>query len=198
MALSPQRRHLLLPIATLIVSLALLAGAAWVTLSSRNPGAPPPSAIGGPFSLIDHDGRPVTDETFKGETTLVFFGFTHCPDVCPTTLFEITQIMKKLGASAKVRGLFVTVDPERDTAELLKNYLSSFDKRITGLTGDRPAIDAMLKTYRVYSRKVPTEGEAYSMDHSAIVYLMDKQMRFVNALPIQDADRAVKEIQRWM
>lgn len=198
MALSPKQRQLLLPIAALAVSLALLAGAVWVTLSPQKPGAPPPSAIGGPFQLIDHEGHAATPDTFKGAPTLVFFGFTHCPDVCPTTLFEISEIMKKLGADAKIHGLFVTVDPERDTAELLKSYLSSFDRRIVGLTGERPAVDAMLKAYRVYSRKVPGEGDTYSMDHSSIVYLMDREMRFVNAVPMQDQARAIAEIRRWM
>jgi protein SCO1/2 len=198
MALSPEQRKLMLPIVTLVTSLILLAGAAWVTISQSGPGAPPPSAIGGPFALIDQDGRAVTEATFKGQATLIFFGYTHCPDVCPTTLFELTQLMKQLGPEAKIRALFVTVDPERDTPQLLKDYLSSFDKRISGLTGERAAIDAMLKTYRVYARKVPLEGEAYSMDHSSIIYLMDKEMRFVNAVPLQDEAKALREIQRWM
>jgi protein SCO1/2 len=192
------RRQMTLPLVVLALSLVLLAGAVAVTMWGRGPGAPAPSAIGGPFTLTDQDGRKVTQDDFRGQPVLVFFGYTHCPDVCPTTLFEISEVMRKLGADAKVRGAFVTVDPERDTPDLLKSYLSSFDKRIGGLTGDRPAIDAMLRNYRVYSKKIPGEGEGYSMDHSAIVYLMDRQMRFINALPLQDEDRAVKEIQRWM
>ena len=198
MTFAPARRQLLLPIIVLGVSLALLAGAVWVTLAPHDPGSPAPSAIGGSFHLVDQDGRNVTQDDFKGQPVLVFFGFTHCPDVCPTTLFEISEVMRKLGSDKKVRGLFVTVDPERDTPELMKSYLSSFDKRIAGLTGERQAVDEMLKAYRVYSRKVPIEGDNYTMDHSAIIYLMDKQMRFVNALPLQDPDRAIKEIQRWM
>ena len=150
------------------------------------------------LKLPDVDGHLRSLEEFKGKVVFVFFGFTHCPDVCPTTLFEISEIMKKLGADAKIHGLFVTVDPERDTAELLKSYLSSFDRRIVGLTGERPAVDAMLKAYRVYSRKVPGEGDTYSMDHSSIVYLMDREMRFVNAVPMQDQARAIAEIRRWM
>ena len=198
MAEPQSRRQLLLPLLILSVSFVLLGAAAWMTIRAQDPGAPAPSAIGGPFALVDHDGHNVTQQEFNGQATLIFFGFTHCPDVCPTTLFEITEIMKKVGPNAKIRGLFVTVDPERDTPKLLKDYLSSFDKRIVGLTGDRPAIDAMLKAYRVYSRRVPGEGDAYSMDHSAIVYLMDRQMRFVNALSLQDPVRTVKEIERWM
>lgn len=195
---APRRQHAL-PIVVLCVSLVLLAGAVALTFLGRDPGAPPPSAIGGPFALLDQDGRAVNQDTYKGQATLMFFGYTHCPDVCPTTLFEISEILKKVGPDAKVRGLFVTVDPERDTPELLKSYLSSFDKRIGGLTGDREAINAMLKAYRVYSKKIPGESaDNYAMDHSAIVYLMDRQLRFVNALPLQDPDRAAKEIARWM
>ena len=199
MAMPASRRQIVMPVVVLCVSLVLLAGAIALTIFARDPGAPPPSAIGGPFALVDQDGRAVTQDDVKGQATLMFFGYTHCPDVCPTTLFEISEIMKKLGAGAKVRGLFVTVDPERDTPQLLKSYLSSFDKRIGGLTGDRAAIDAMLKAYRVYSKKIPGgEADNYAMDHSAIVYLMDRQLRFVNALPLQDPDRAAKEIARWM
>ena len=199
MATPASRRQLVLPIAVLCVSLALLAGALALTFFNRDPGAPAPSAIGGPFARVDQNGRAVTQEDYKGQATLMFFGYTHCPDVCPTTLFEISEIMKKLGAGAKVRGVFVTVDPERDSPELLKSYLSSFDRRIGGLTGDRAAIDAMLKAYRVYSKKIPGDNaDNYAMDHSAIVYLMDRQLRFVNALPLQDPDRAAKEIARWM
>ncbi len=198
MASPAPRRQLTLPLVVLGLSLVLLAGAIGLTFFARDPGAPAPSAIGGPFQLVYQDGRKVTQDDFKGQPALVFFGYTHCPDVCPTTLFELSEILRKLGPAAKVRGVFVTVDPERDTPELMKTYLSSFDPRIGGLSGDRASIDAMLKTYRVYSKKIPGEGEGYTMDHSAIVYLMDRQMRFVNALPLQDQDRAAREIQRWM
>lgn len=195
---SSARRLLSLPVLVLALSLVLLAGAVWLTLAGRDPGAPAPSAIGGPFTLVDQNGARVTQDDFKGQPTLVFFGFTHCPDVCPTTLFEISELMRKLGPERKLRALFVSVDPERDTPELMKSYLSSFDKRIVGLTGERPDVDAMLKAWRVYAKKVPLDGSNYTMDHSAIIYLMDKQMRFVNAVPMQDQDRAIREIQRWM
>jgi protein SCO1/2 len=180
------------------VGAALVAGAAILTVVDQGPGAPAPSAIGGPFNLVDSNGRRVTADDFKGQPTLIFFGYTHCPDVCPTTLFEISEILRKMKPGEKARAVFVTVDPERDTAAVLKDYISSFDDRIVGLTGDRAALDPMLKEYRVYARKVPGVGEDYTMDHSAIVYLMDKQMRFVNALNLADPDKAAKEIQRWM
>ena len=139
-----------------------------------------PSAVGGPFNLVDQNSKPITDQDMKGRPFLVFFGFTHCPDVCPTTLFEVSEIFRALGPEAKdVRALFVTVDPERDTPEVLKDYLSSFDPRIIGVTGDEAAIAAVEKAYRVYAKKVPTDGGDYTMDHTAIVYLMNKDGRFV-------------------
>jgi len=138
------------------------------------------STVGGPFRLISQDGTPISDENFRGKPFLVFFGFTHCPDVCPTTLFEVSEIMRRLGPDAdKTGALFVTVDPERDTPDKMKEYLSSFDPHLSGATGDLPAIAAVAKEYRVYYKKVPTEGGDYTMDHTAIVYLMDKNGKFV-------------------
>lgn len=142
------------------------------------------SAIGGPFALTDQDGRKVTQADFSGHPFLVFFGYTHCPDVCPTTLSDLSRVLDSLGKSTPVKALFVTVDPERDTPAVLKDYLSSFDPRITGLTGDPEAVTAAEKAYRVYARKVPGKDGSYSMDHTAIVYLMDADGHFVNALDL--------------
>lgn len=137
------------------------------------------SAVGGPFQLVDQDGRAMTQDDLKGRPTLLFFGFTHCPDICPTTLFEVSEILRQLGPDAdKVRAAFVTVDPERDTPAVLKDYLGSFDPHLMALTGSREDVERMLKSYRVYSRKVPTDG-GYTMDHTALVYLMDKRGQFV-------------------
>jgi protein SCO1 len=139
-----------------------------------------PSAIGGPFKLVDQDGRTVTDQDYKGRPYLVFFGFTHCPDICPTTLFEISEVLNKLGPDAdRTAALFISVDPDRDTPAKLKDYLSSFDKHLVGLTGDKAEIAKVAKEYRVYFHKVPLKNGDYTMDHSAVVYLMDKQGRFV-------------------
>jgi protein SCO1 len=139
-----------------------------------------PSSIGGPFQLTDSNSKPVSDKDLKGHPFLVFFGFTHCPDVCPTTLFEISEILRKLGPDAdNVKALFVTVDPERDTVPVLKDYLASFDPHLVGVTGDPKAIAAMAKSYRVYAKKIPLDGGGYTMDHTALVYLMDKDGRFV-------------------
>jgi len=137
------------------------------------------AAIGGPFELVDQDDRRITDRDLLGHPFLVFFGFTHCPDVCPTTLFEVSEVLRALGPDAdKVDALFVTVDPERDTPAMLKDYLSSFDPHLRGATGDPTAIAGIAKAYRVYVRKVPQE-DGYTMDHTAIVYLMDKNGHFV-------------------
>jgi protein SCO1/2 len=194
--MSKSSTRLVLPLILLVIGAALLGSTLWITMlqGDRTPAA---SAIGGPFALIDQDGRQVTDADFKGSPTLMFFGYTHCPDVCPTTLFDISQLFAKFGPDKAVKALFVTVDPERDTPSVMKDYVSNFDKRIVGLTGDRPAIDAALKAYRVYSKKVPGTDGDYSMDHSAIVYLMDENMRFVNALNLQQPDQAAREIGRY-
>ena len=156
--------------------------------------------IGGPFSLTSHTGARVTEDSFKGGQTLVFFGFTHCPDVCPTTLFEVSEVLRQLGPDAnRARALFVTVDPERDTPEMLKDYLSSFDPNLIGLTGAPDAMERMLKAYRVYYKKVPTEGGGYTMDHTALVYLMDKQGRFVAPFNLkQGSAEAAANLRRYL
>jgi protein SCO1 len=138
------------------------------------------AAIGGPFELVDETGAKITDKDLTGKPFLVFFGFTNCPDVCPTTLFDVSEIMRSLGPDAdRTAALFVTVDPERDTAPKLKDYLGSFDPHVKGLTGDADKLAAVAKAYRVYYKKVPLDGGDYTMDHTAIVYLMDKTGHFV-------------------
>lgn len=136
--------------------------------------------VGGPFALVDQTGAPVTEAILKGKPSLVFFGFTHCPDVCPTALYEMSEIFTALGPDAnRAQAFFVTVDPERDTPAALKEYVASFAPQIRGLTGSPEAIDAIKKEYRVYSRKVPLKDGDYTMDHTAVVYLMDKNGTFV-------------------
>jgi len=138
------------------------------------------AAVGGPFQLVDQDGKTVSDADMKGRPFLVYFGYTHCPDVCPTTLFEMSQMLHALGPDAgRIGALFITVDPERDTPAVLKDYLASFDPHLRGLTGGPAAVDAALKAYRVYAKKVPLKDGDYTMDHTAVVYLMDKNGRFV-------------------
>lgn len=137
-------------------------------------------AVGGPFHLADENGKPVTEAVLKGKPSLIFFGFTRCPDVCPTALFEISEVFRALGADAdKAQAFFITVDPERDDPELMKSYLSSFVPQIHGLSGTVEETDAIKKEYRVFSRKVPLKDGDYTMDHTAVIYLMDKNGNFV-------------------
>ncbi len=121
----------------------------------------------------------------RGAPFLVFFGYTHCPDVCPTTLFQMSEIFRALGPDAKIKGLFITVDPERDTPDLVKTYAGNFDPRIIGLSGDRAAIDRVLAEYRVYARKAPGANGDYTMDHSAVIYLMDRDGKFLRAFNME-------------
>src|SRR5271169_6654086 len=152
----------------------------FVTGRATSPIGQAVAGVGGPFHLEDQNGKPVSDEDMKGRPFLVFFGFTHCPDICPTTLFDVSQVLKSLGPDADRAGaLFITVDPDRDTPAVLKDYLSNFDPHLRGLTGDQASIDAAIKAYRVYAKKVPLDGGDYTMDHTALVYLMDKNGQFV-------------------
>jgi protein SCO1/2 len=173
-----------------------------IHISGRSPSAigPAIAAVGGPFHLEDQNGQPVSDEDMKGRPFLVFFGFTHCPEICPTTLFEISEVIRELGKDAdRIGALFITVDPERDTPAALKDYLSSFDPHLRGLTGDPAAVNATIKAYRVYAKKVPLEGGDYTMDHTAVVYLMDKDGRFVAPFNLKRTpEAAAAELRRYL
>ncbi|MEZ5923020.1 MAG: SCO family protein [Hyphomicrobiaceae bacterium] len=140
------------------------------------------AAIGGAFSLIDQDGRRVSDKTYAGRYLLVFFGFTHCPDICPAGLQVMGAALDQLGAKADgLVPLFVTVDPARDTPEVMKAYVSAFHPRLVGLTGSQAEVDAMVRAYRVYAKRVDDLGSAdgYTMDHSGFIYLMDTAGHYV-------------------
>ena len=186
------KRSLLVPLAVFLVSaLALLA-----TVLLLLPG-PQPSAskvpIGGPFRLTSHEGKAFTDEDLKGKPFAVFFGFTHCPEVCPTTLYDLTQDLEALGKDAdKMRVAFITVDPAQDTPELMKTYLGSFDPRIVGLTGTEEEIAAVAKAYKVYYRKVPTES-GYTMDHTATILLMDSRGEFYGTSNFQESQEVRRQ-----
>ena len=139
--------------------------------------------IGGPFTLVDTTGKPVTEKSLLGKPTAIFFGFTYCPEVCPTTLLELTEAMKTLGSKAdKLNVVFVSVDPERDTPEQMKLYLSNFDPRIKGYTGTLEQVAGVAKAYRVYYQKVPLDGGSYTVDHSSAVYLLDRTGEFVGVV----------------
>ena len=184
--------RVMLVLAAFLSGLVLFFGAIiFITGRAPSPIGQAIAAVGGPFHLEDQNGRPVTDQDMKGRPFLVFFGFTHCPDICPTTLFDISQVLRKLGPDADRAGaLFITVDPERDTPPVLKDYLSNFDPHLRGLTGDQASIDAALRAYRVYAKKVPLQGSDYTMDHTAIVYLMDKDGQFVAPFDLKRAPEA--------
>jgi protein SCO1/2 len=191
----------------LVISASFLAGlflcfGAVLVVSSRmsTPVAQQIAAVGGPFKLIDQNGKAVSDQDLKGHPFLVFFGFTHCPDVCPTTLFDVSEILRALGPDAdRTRALFITVDPERDTPAVMKDYLSSFDPHLSGLTGDPAAIATVAKAYRVYYKKVPLDGGEYTMDHTAIVYLMDKEGRFVSPFSLKrGTEAAAADMRRYL
>jgi len=129
---------------------------------------------GGPFELVDQNGNTVTEASLKGHPSAMFFGYTFCPDVCPTTLYDMTELMAELGPDAdRLKVYFVTVDPERDTREVMAEYLAAFDPRFNGLTGSREEIDRIIAGYRVYARKVERDEGPYLMDHTASVYLLD-------------------------
>lgn len=137
------------------------------------------SAIGGPFRLVDQNGKTVTDADLKGKWALVYFGYTHCPDACPTALNAISIALDDLGPKREaVRPVFITVDPERDTPDVLKSYVTSFDAPILALTGTPQEIAQAAKDYRVYYAKHPEPDGDYAMDHSSVIYVMDPQGRF--------------------
>jgi protein SCO1/2 len=161
-------------------------------------GAAAASVGADPFALIDQDGEPLSSADLAGKPYAIFFGYTHCPDVCPTTLFEMSEALKALGPDAdRLRVLFVTVDPARDTPELLKSYLSAFDGRISGLSGTQQAIDAAAKSFRIFYQKVPAENGDYSMDHSATVILMGADGRFVGTISYgEDGETRVAKLKR--
>jgi protein SCO1/2 len=159
-----------------------------------------PAAIGGPFQLTDQNGKAVTDKSLKGKPTLIFFGYTHCPDVCPTSLFEISEVLRALGKDAdKVNAVFISVDPERDTPATMKDYLSSFDPHLQGLSGDPAETAKVITSYRVYAKKVPTKDGDYTMDHTALIYLMDRDGRFVSPFNLKRTpEEAAVDLKRYL
>jgi protein SCO1/2 len=159
-----------------------------------------PASIGGPFQLIDQSGASVTEKNLLGRPTLIFFGFTHCPDVCPTSLFEISEVLRAMGPDAdKVNAYFVSVDPERDTPAAMKDYLASFDPHLKGLTGPADAVAKIISAYRVYAKKVPLKDGDYTMDHTALVYLMDRNGRFVAPFNIKrKPEEAAADLKRYI
>lgn len=183
-----------------VAVIAIAAGLAMlgITPGNVNPGSLPLAAsIGGPFNLQGPDGKRVTEKDLIGKPFAVFFGFTNCPDVCPTTMLELSNRMRELGPDAdKLRLVFISVDPERDTPEYLKKYVENFDPRIIALTGTADEIADVARKYRAIYRKVPTSS-GYTMDHTATVFLMDKAGKFAGTLAYQEASEAqLKKLKR--
>lgn len=173
------------------VTLAVTGG--WVVtdgpLARKSPETTERLPIGGPFNLTDHRGRAVTERDFAGRPVAIFFGFTYCPSVCPTTLADITSFIEKLGADAdRMHWLFVGVDHERDTPGSMALYLESFDRRIRGLAGTGQQIAQVAKAFKIYYAKVPLEGGGYTIDHTSLVMLLDARWNFAGTIDIKERD----------
>ena len=176
--------------ATIFAIVATIAAFSVVIESRRTPTSQSTgvATVGGPFTLTGTDGQEVTEKDLAGKPSAVFFGFTFCPDVCPTTLFELTNMMEQLGSDAdKINFVFISVDAGRDGPEEMKQYLESFDERIIGLTGTEEQINVVTKAYKVYHARVPIDDGAYTMDHTASVLLMDANGQFFGTLAYEEA-----------
>jgi protein SCO1/2 len=158
------------------------------------------SAIGGPFQLVDQNGKQFTDADLKGKWHLLFFGYTHCPDTCPTTLNEVSLAIERLGGKRdQVEIVFITVDPERDTPAALKSYVASFDAPIAALSGSAEQLAQAARAYRVYFAKRPRSDGGYDMDHSAVIYVMDAQGRFTATFtPDSTAESMAQRLQKLL
>jgi len=175
--------------------------AAWAAFLALDKVSPDASTkLGAPFSLQTADGKPITDKDFLGRPHLIFFGFTHCPEVCPTTLYETTGWMDALGDDAdKLDAYFITIDPERDTPEILANYMSPFKDKVVGITGTAEEIDKAAKGFHVYYKKVPLEDGDYTMDHTASIFLMKPDGSFMGTIAWQEnPDIALEKIKRLL
>lgn len=191
-------RRFLVLLAAIFIGIGLLSGTLYFIAGSNPPGSSGQTAIGGPFTLTGTGGKAFSSEKLKGKPYLVFFGFTHCPEVCPTTLFDLTQDMKELGTEAdKFNVVFISVDPERDTPDLIKLYLSSFDDRIIGLTGTEKEIAEVARNFKAFYKKTPTSDGSYTVDHQVTIYMMDSSGRFASATNYQeDQETRLAKIRR--
>lgn len=199
----PPRRFLATAVAIagiLVLSAGALLGLALRDRPQGAAGSGLASMIGGKFALVDQNGKPFTNSDMKGKWQLVFFGYTHCPDVCPTTLNELSLAIDKLGSAArgKVGVVFISVDPERDTPAVLKEYVSSFSAPVAALSGTPAEVAQAAKDYRVYYAKHPTK-DGYDMDHSALIYVMDPEGRFTATFaPDDPADKIAERLQKLL
>ena len=175
----------------------MAAGIGWLTFDwyRGHYGGEP---FGEPFVLTDQTGQPVTEAAFRGHPSAVFFGFTHCPEVCPTTLFELSGWLKTMGDQGKdIRAYFVSIDPERDTPEVMGTYVGNFSDRITAVTGEPDKVYAMAKSFGIYWKKVPTDDGDYTMDHTASVLLLNGKGEFAGTIAYgENADTAIAKLKR--
>lgn len=183
-----------------IIIVAGLAG--WMTIEfTKSRESMNEAPFGVPFALTDQDGKPITEAALQAQPTALFFGYTHCPDVCPTTLFELDGWLKKVDPDGnRMKAYFVTVDPERDTPEILRQYVSNVSERITGVSGDPAKVMDMVKGFRIYAKKVPIDENDptgdYTMDHTASVFLLNRGGRFKGTIAYgEDPDVAVKKLE---
>ncbi len=160
--------------------------------------------FGVPFQLVDQNGQPITEQAFRGKPTALFFGFTHCPEVCPTTLFELDGWLKQVDpAGTGLQAYFVTVDPERDTPEILGRYISNVTDRVKGIAGDPAKVAEVVKGFRVYAKKIPLDEAQpngdYTMDHTASVFLLDAEGRFKGTIAYgENPETAIKKLENLM
>ncbi|MAS07618.1 MAG: SCO family protein [Ahrensia sp.] len=154
--------------------------------------------LGAPFNLIDHNGKPITEAAFEGKPTLVYFGFTRCPEVCPTTFYEMAGWFDTLGDKGKdLQAFFITVDPERDTPEIMKGFAEAFTDRATGITGDPEKVWDLLAAWHVYYKKIYDEDGDYTMDHTASVFLVDRDGRFKGTIAYgENTETAIAKLER--
>jgi protein SCO1/2 len=194
------RRAIMIFAAAVLLLAAALAGFYLMNRQLSGPGGSGVAIVGGPFTLTNQDGMKVTEKNYLGKHMLVFFGYTYCPDVCPTELQVMMAALDSLGTEAeKIQPVFVSVDPERDTPEVLKSYVENFGPRLIGLTGTPEEIAAVAKSYRVYYAKAAnqTSPDSYLMDHSSIIYLMGPDGRFVKHFPYTtDAAKLAEELKQ--
>jgi protein SCO1 len=193
----PRSRAFAIRAISTLVALAVIGLAAFMVTSS--PQRPRAALVGGAFALQDANGKTVSDQTLRGRPFLVYFGYTHCPDVCPTELAKISDILTQMGDKS-IPALFITVDPERDTPKIMQEYVESFNPAIIGLSGVPQAIESAERTFRVFARKGQLQADGdYSMDHSSIVYLMDKNGAFVEAFNVERPPKdAAKDLERFL
>ncbi|NKN36232.1 SCO family protein [Agrobacterium sp. a22-2] len=177
----------------------------WLTLEiTRSKQDIAEAPFGVPFTLTDQKGQPITEQAFRGKPTALFFGFTHCPEVCPTTLFELNGWLTKIDPDgSRLQAYFVTVDPERDTPALLGAYIANVTDRVTGIAGEPAKVAEVIKGFRVYAKKVPLDEAKpdgdYTMDHTASIFLLDAGGRFVGTIAYgENPDVAEQKLQNLL